>query len=151
MVIFDQFLYPILNLVKPGPYCLFIYSHYTISLQVALSSMAPVLQVRLYEILIFQKTKLQTSFLKRENDARWLADSYAPRKRKVCFQNSFGSSFFIFNSSEKNKKQEKIEKIKVKFLNEGVEKKWISGKPITCLHAMSCCTQWCIYCASCMI
>ena len=98
MVIFDQFLYPILNLVKPGPYCLFIYSHYTISLQVALSSMAPELQVRLYEILIFQKTKLQTSFLKRENDARWLADSYAPRKRKVCFQNSFGSSFFIFNS-----------------------------------------------------
>ena len=156
MVIFDQFLYPI-NLVKPGPNCLFIYPHYTISLQVALSSGAWATGQTLRDFN-FPKNYTSNWFLKLGNDARWLADSYASKKRKVCFQNLFGPSFFIFNFSqteEKNKNQEKkLKKSKWNFwkkLNEGVEKKWISGKLITCLSAIPCCTQMCIYCASCAI
>ena len=59
--------------------------------------------------------------------ADWLI--HMPRKNEKCNSRIHSVRvFFIFNSSEKKhkKKEEKIEKIKVKFLkklNEGLEKK----------------------------
>ena len=126
MVIFDQFLYPI-NLVKPGPNCLFIYPHYTISLQVALSSGAWATGQTLRDFN-FPKNYTSNWFLKLGNDARWLADSYASKKRKVCFQNLFGPSFFLFSISVRPKKKIKTKKKKTeKNQSEIFEKNWMRG------------------------